>query len=174
MPRSSRPCPIAGNLETERGLVFNIPYLRPTSLPCLTGQAREPRQPSWWSRLFFLEETASPLRRTLADVGLSFCSPCGTNRGLYFALEFDSCPLRKHDRDHHNNRRDRHQSPASSTLLETTPTHSKNTGRGFGPPFLGHKLRVGASRGFPLYGAIYSYLPRRTQAKGNGAHTKAK
>jgi hypothetical protein len=59
-------------------------------------------------------------------------------------------------------------------LLETILTHRKHTYRGFHPPFLGHKLRVEASWDFPLYAAIYSYLPQRTQAKDNVAHTKAK
>ena len=94
-------------------------------------------------------EKASPLLHTLVDAALSFCSPCCTNRGLYSVLESDSCPSRKHDRDHRNNRQDRHQSPASSTLLETTPTHSKHTDRGCRPPFSAHKLRVGASWGSP-------------------------
>ena len=121
---------------------------------------------------------ANPILRTLADVGPSSCSPCCTNNGLYFVLEFDRHLLRKHTprdaRDHHNNRLDVHQYPASLTLLETIPTHNERICRGFRPLFLGPKLPVGASQDFPLYGAVYSCLPRSTQAKDNVAHTKAK
>jgi hypothetical protein len=69
-----------------------------------------------------VEPPASPLLHTSADVGLSFCSPCGTNNGLYFVLEFDRYFLNKHTpkdaRDHHNNRLDGHQYQASLTSLE--------------------------------------------------------
>ncbi len=124
------------------------------------------------------QSNASLLLHTLVEVEPSFCSPCCTNKRLYFVLELGSYPLRKHtardDRDHHNNRLDMHQHPASSTLPEAILIHSKHICREFRPPFLGHRLRAGASQDFPLYGVIYFYFPRHTQAKDNVAHIKAK